>query len=71
MDNVTIVVTKKGWTTTAKLGKKTYQEVYKRTPTGAECVSGNFENEEGISDELYDRLTGFSQYDIMEALNNL
>lgn len=68
---VTIVITPKGWTTTVQLGDKKYEEEFKKTRTGAKCVRGNFRKEKAISVALEDELSGFTQHNIMAALNNL
>lgn len=70
MKKVIIEITENGWNTTVQLDEKTFVEKYKSTPRGADWVEGDFEAEDDISDELYNALTGFSQYDIMRALSD-
>ena len=67
---VTIEVTKNGWETKVELNGKTYIEKHKRTNFGSERYEGNFEDEDGLTDELYDALGGFAQHDIMQALRS-
>ena len=67
---VTIEVTENGWETKVELNGKTYIEKHKRTNFGSEGVEGNFENEDELTDELYDALSGFAQHDIMQALRS-
>lgn len=70
MKKVTIEITPSGWTTTVQLGEKTIVERHVRCLTGAKGIEGNFED--SIDDEnLYNALSGFAQYDIMIALNEL
>ena len=65
---VTIEVTEDGWETKIELNGKTYIEKHKRANFGSESYEGDFEAESSLSDELYDALSSFPQYDIMEAL---
>jgi len=70
MKQVTIIITKDGWHTKVEIGNKVYNEVHKRTEMGSRGVSGDFEAEKVISDDLYDALNGFGPYNIMDALKN-
>ncbi len=67
-NKVIIEITSEGWTTTVHIGKKKFIEKHIATSTGAECVSGDFEKEDEISDDLYNELSSFTQYNIMRAL---
>lgn len=69
MKKVTIEITPKGWTTTVQLDQATYTESHVATPTGAHGNGGNLD--EIDDDELLQSLTGFAQYEIMNALQNL
>ena len=53
---VTIEITPDGWKRTVILGNKTYIEKWVRIPTGAKSIAGNFEDEKGIDDDLYEAL---------------
>ncbi len=68
MKKVTIEVTATGWTITMLDGKKTLVKKHVRTPTGAQCVEVNYDEDKDISEELYDALGSFTFYDIMIAL---
>ena len=70
MKKVTIEITEKGWTVSVHKDEKTFIEKHVVTPTGAKSIEGNFEDEPEISEELYDALSGFANYDIMRALAN-
>ena len=70
MKKVTIEITEKGWTVSVHKDEKTFIEKHVATPTGAKSIEGNFEDEPEISEELYDALSGFANYDIMRALAN-
>lgn len=67
---VTIEITENGWETKVELNGKTYIEKHKRTNFGSEGYEGNFEDEDDLTDELYDALSGFAQHDIMQALRS-
>lgn len=67
---VTIEITPDGWTRTVNLGNKTYIEKWVRIPTGAKSIAGNFEDEKGIDDDLYEALNTTSELDISLALRS-
>ena len=70
MKKVTIEITENQWTVTVQKDEKTFIEKHVATPTGAKSIEGNFEDESEISEDLYDALSGFANYDIMCALAN-
>lgn len=65
---VSIEITDKGWSVTVQKGEKTFIERHVVTPIGSKCIEGDFENESGISEDLYYALSSFSNFDIMNAL---
>lgn len=70
MKKVIIEITEKGWSITVHKNEKKFIEKHVATPTGAKSIEGNFGNEYEISEELYEALSGFGNYDIMCALAN-
>lgn len=69
MKKVTIEITEKGWTVTVQKDEKTFVEKHIATLTGAQSIEGDFEYNDEINEELYEALSGFSNYDIMRALH--
>ena len=67
---VTIEITPDEWTRTVILGNKTYIEKWMRIPTGAKSIAGNFEDEKGIDDDLYEALNTTSELDISLSLRS-
>ena len=65
---VTIEISENGWETKVEIDGKTYIEKHRRTNLGSKSIEGDFENE--LTGELYEALSGFAQYDIMEALKS-
>jgi len=71
MKKVTIEITPAGWTTTLHLDEKTYTEKHKAWGTGSKSVEGDLEAVQEIDDTLYSALTGFAQFETMQALQQL
>lgn len=65
---VTIEITAEGWTKTVEVGGETHIERWKRTWNGAKSTEGNFEDDPGIKDKLYEALQTMSFLDISIAL---
>lgn len=71
MNKVTVEITDNGWTTTVEINGKKFVEKHKKTRFGAESTKGNFENQEEISEELYEAVSsGFYAYNVMLALKD-
>jgi hypothetical protein len=68
---VRVVITPDGWTTIVKLGDEEIKEVHEITSTGSKCIEGDFEQDDRLSDSLYDALDTFTFHDIMNALKEL
>lgn len=67
---VLIRITPDGWETTVTLKDlpDSFIEKHERTVFGSRSIVGDFENEDGITDELYDALNSTDCFDIMQAL---
>ena len=70
MKKVIVEITETGYKINVTIEGQTFTEVHERTKSGARRMEGDFEEVEEMSEELYDSLSGFTFYDIMEALNN-
>ncbi|MDV3674473.1 hypothetical protein CMU30_13910 [Elizabethkingia anophelis] len=70
MKKVIVEITETGYKVSVTIEEQTFTEVHERTKSGARRMEGDFEEVEEMSEELYDSLSGFTFYDIMEALNN-
>lgn len=69
MNKVNIEITSEGWRTTVTLNGEEYVEEHKRTSSGAKQVSEfAFEDYDEITDNLYDALNSFFEFDVMRAL---
>lgn len=71
MNKVLVEITKDGWKTEVSLNGKTFTEKHVKTATGATCIAGDFDSESELPPDLWEAVTGFYQYDIMKALNEL
>lgn len=71
MKKVTIEITPAGWSTTVQLGEKIYTEKHKAWGTGSKSVEGDLEAVQELDDDLYSAITGFSQFETMQALQQL
>lgn len=68
---IKIEITKWGYIITVTLNSKQYTEVWEANINGTQRVEGDFENEEGIPDEIYDAIQNLSGYDGMKALQSI
>jgi len=68
MNNVKIDITKEGWTVTVEINGETYSETYIATDSGAKRIDGNFDDIVCMSDGLRESLQGFTNHNIMRAL---
>ncbi len=59
-NKINIEITADGWKTDVTINGKTYSERYIAEKGGAECVEGNFEEEDEIPESIYDKLNDFS-----------
>lgn len=60
MENkITIEITAEGWKIDVTIDDKTYTERYIGDRNKSECIEGDFENEEGIPQDIYDALNDF------------
>ena len=62
-NKINIEITADGWKTDVTINGKTYSERY-----SAECVEGNFEEEDEIPESIYDKLNDFFCFDCQQAL---
>lgn len=68
MKKVTIEITPQGWTTIIELDGKTIIDKYKATNYGATGITASLEDNESLSDELYEAIESIGAYDVMRAL---
>lgn len=72
MENkITLEVTAKGWTKKAIIDGVEKKVVWELTSTGAKSVSGDLEDDETVSDELYEALDSLDGYDAARYLDGL
>ena len=67
-NKINIEITADGWKTDVTINGKTYSERYIAEKGGAECVKGNFEEEDEIPESIYDKLNDFFCFDCQQAL---
>ena len=67
-NKINIEITADGWKTDVTINGKTYSERYIAEKGGAECIEGNFEDEDGIPESIYDKLNDFICFDCQQAL---
>lgn len=67
-NKINIEITADGWKTDVTINGKTYSERYIAEKGGAECVEGNFEEEDEIPESIYDKLDDFFCFDCQQAL---
>jgi hypothetical protein len=67
---VTIEITSNGWTINVHNNDNVLTENHVATMFGSECHNPVFESSDEISDDLYEAIDSFSNYDVMRALVN-
>lgn len=70
-NKIIIEVTPYKHTTTVIIEGKVMTEVWKINSLGAERVSGDFENEKSIPEDMYYALEGFYKTDLMNSLHDI
>lgn len=72
MENkITVEITAEGWKTDVTINEKTYTERREGEYNCATRVEGNFEEEKGIPDCIYDSLASLDCFDCQQALYKL
>lgn len=67
-NKINIEITADGWKTDVTINGKTYSERHVGDHGSSECVEGNFEEEDGIPESIYDKLNDFFCFDCQQAL---
>lgn len=71
MNKVTIEITSEGWKTILEVNGEHFVEEHKRIGSGARQASEKLiEDYDILTDDLYDALNSFFQYDVMRALED-
>lgn len=72
MENkITLEVTAKGWTKTANIDGVEKKVAWELTSTGARSITGDLEDDETVSDELYDVMDSLDGYNAARFLEEL
>ena len=67
-NKINIEITADGWKTDVTINGKTYSERYIAEKGDAECVEGNFEENDEIPESIYDALNDFFCFGCQQAL---